>query len=62
MGTWDQEWIMYLNGLEAGNFREQEVQDEQVYFSSSRYMDILMDAMDLKAEMLYCTKDIGGLR
>ncbi len=58
----DQGWINYLNGLEDGDFRDEEVHDQQEYFDSSRYMDTLMDAMSLEAELQLRIEDIDGLR
>ncbi len=58
----DQGLSDYLNGFEDGDFRDEEVQDQQEYFDSSGYMDVLTDAMFLEAEIQYCIKDIDGLR
>ncbi len=51
MLSWDQEWIMYLNGLEVGDFRDQEVQDWQQYSDSTGYLDVMDKAADLEVHI-----------
>ncbi len=45
--TLDLEWCRYLNGLEAGDFKDQGFQDQNEYCDESGYLDAFSDAMDL---------------
>ncbi len=58
----DQEWIKYLNGLEAGDFRDREVQDRQEYSNSTGYPDIICKVMDLENRLQQRIGDIDRLR
>ncbi len=44
----DLEWIKYLKGLEAGDLRDQEVQDRPEFSDRSGYMDVMDEAVDLE--------------
>ncbi len=46
----DLEWYRYLNGLEAGDFKDQGFQDQDEYCDESGYLNTLWDAMDLEAK------------
>ncbi len=49
----DQEWFVYLNGLNDGDFADQGKQDQQEYFDNFEYMDTLLDAEDLETQMQF---------
>ncbi len=44
---------MYLNGLEAGDFVNREVQDRQEYSNSTGYLDVMDKAADLEIQSMF---------
>ncbi len=56
-------WIKYLNGLEAGDFLDREVQDRQVSrYEGHAYPDIVRQAMDLENRLQFRMWAIDSLR
>ncbi len=51
---------MYLNGLEAGGFRNQEVQDRQEYSIRTGYLKTMDEAMDLEIRIQLQIVDIAS--